>query len=278
MMIFSRYSALGLLAFILCPAAFGASYDCMIEPMQTVDVSSPVVGLLEKVYVQRGDKVAKGQVIATLESKAETASAELAHYKSEMVAPIKTAESKIEFSKRKFQRRKDMQAQNYMSSQERDEAESELRLAEAELQQAQENKEAAKLEWQQQSSLLNLRTIRSPFNGIVANQMIYPGEVVEPSGQKKAILKLAQLDPLRVNVLLPMNMFGKIKAGMNTDITPELPVGGHYKGKVKIIDKIVDAASGTFAAFVELPNPKLEVPAGIRCRAEFSNDTHTFKN
>ncbi|MFT5531786.1 MAG: RND family efflux transporter MFP subunit [Burkholderiaceae bacterium] len=254
---------------LISVARAGTAYDCLIEPTQTIDIGSPVTGLLDKVHVHRGDKVTKGQIIATLESKAELATTALAHFKSEMVAPAKTAESKIEFSKRKFERRRDMQAQNFMSGQERDEAEGEMKLAEAELKLAQENKQMARLEWQQQSSLLNLRTIRSPFDGVVVNQFLYPGEIVEPGGQKKAILKLAQLDPLRVNVLLPMAALGKIKPDMSADVVLEAPIGGHYAGRVKIIDKVVDAASGTFGVFLEISNPKLEVPAGVKCRAEF---------
>lgn len=251
-------------------AAHAAAFDCLIEPAQIVDISSPVIGLLDKVHVRRGDTVGKGQVVATLESRAETAATALARHRAEMVAPTKTAESKIEFSKRKFQRRKDMHTQNYMSAQERDEAEGEMKLAEAELELAQENKQASKLEWQQQSSLLNLRTIRSPFNGVVVNQFIYPGEVVEPSGQKKAILKLAQLDPLRAHVILPLSSFGKIKPGMKASITPEAPIGGQYSGKVTIIDRVVDAASGTFGVFLDIPNPKQDVPSGVKCKAEFA--------
>ena len=254
-----------------------STFECLIEPTQTVDISSPVIGLLDKVNVKRGDKVRKGEIIATLESTAETASASLARYKSEMTAPTVTAESKVDFAKRKYQRRQEMYSQNYMSAQDRDEAESEMKLAEAELKLAQENKEAAKLEWQQQNSLLNLRTIRSPFDGVVVNQIIFPGEVVEPSGQKKAILKLAQLNPLRVYVILPMAAFGKVKTGMKVDVSPELPVGGHYAGNVLIIDKIVDAGSGTFGVFLEIANPKLTVPAGVKCRAEFPINLDTAK-
>lgn len=269
----------GLLALILWTNAQSAAmFDCLIEPTQTVDIGSPVIGLLDKVYVRRGDRVTKGQVIASLESTAEAASTELARLKSEMVAPSKTAESKIEFSKRKYQRRRDMQSLNFMSAQERDEAESEMKLAEAELQLAQENKQIAKQELQQQSSLLNLRTIRSPFDGVVVNQFLYPGEIVEPSGQKKSILKLAQLDPLRVYVILPMSEFGKVKSGMKVDVSPELPVGGHYSGRVKIIDRVVDAASGTFGVFLEIANPKLTVPAGVKCRAEFPFNLDASKN
>ncbi|KQQ94883.1 hypothetical protein ASF77_22340 [Massilia sp. Leaf139] len=261
---------LGLLLSMTHAGAVAAGpYDCLLEPTQTVEVGSPVVGLLDKVLVRRGDQVAKGQVVATLESRVETATAALAHYKSNMAAPTRSAENKIEFAKKKFQRRRDMSAQNFMSGQERDEAESEMKLAESELQLAKENKEMAKLEWQQQTSQLSLRTIRSPFNGVVVNQFVYPGEIVEPGGQKKAILKLAQLDPLRVHVILPIAAFAKVKPGLSVDVLPEAPVGGRYVGKVKTVDKVIDAASGTFAVFLEIPNPKLELPAGLKCRAQF---------
>jgi RND family efflux transporter MFP subunit len=266
-----------LLATLSCPSAHSAaSFSCLIEPTQTVDISSPVVGLLEKVHVRRGDKVHKGQVIASLESTAETASAALARYKSEMAAPTETAKNKIEFAKRKYERRRDMHAQNFMSAQEQDEAENELRLAEAEFKLAQENKDLARLEWEQQSSLLNLRTIRSPFDGVVVDQILYPGEVVEPSGQKKTILRLAQLNPLRVYVILPMAAFGKVRSGMKVNVSPELPVGGRYTGTVNIIDRVVNAASGTFGVFLEIANPRLDVPAGVKCNAEFPIEPDTL--
>ena len=269
-MSFRPYSCLLLGLLLATPGARAASqFDCLIEPYQTVEISSPVTGLLDKVHVRRGDKVSKGQVLATLESQAEVASAALARYKAEMVAPTQTAQSKIDFSKRKFERRSDMAAKNYMAAQERDEAESEMKLAQAELQLAKENREMAMLEHKQHSSLLNLRTLRSPLNGVVVSQSLYPGETVEPSGAKKGILKLAQLDPLRVHVIMPFAVFGKVKPGMRVDVAPEAPVGGRHAGSVKIIDKVVDGASGTFGVFLEIANPKLEVPSGVKCKAEF---------
>lgn len=262
---------------MLAPAHAAAAFDCLIEPTQSVDIGSPVVGLLDKIYVQRGDRVVKGQVLATLESRAEAAAAALARYKSEMLAPTETAESKVEFSRKKFQRRGDMHANNFMSEQDKDDAESEMKLAVAELKLAQENKQMAKLEWEQQSSLLNLRTIRSPLDGVVADQLLYPGEIVEPSGQKKAIFKLAQLDPLRVRVILPMAMFGQIKKNMRVDVSPEFPIGGSYVGRVNVIDRLVDAASGTFAVYMVVANPKLDVPAGVKCRVQFPTIADTSK-
>jgi RND family efflux transporter MFP subunit len=259
----------GIWALVVSLQAWPAAFDCLVEPTRSVDVSSPVVGLLDKVYVRRGDRVVKGQVVATLESQAEQAAADLARYKSQAFGPTLSAQNKIEFAGRKFQRRAAMALEKLMSPQERDDAEVDLKLAEAELQVAKENRDIAQLEYRQQSSLLDLRTLRSPFDGVVVDQFLYPGEVVEPTGTKKAILRLAQLDPLRVHVILPMAAFRRITPGMSARVALESPIGGTHAARVKTIDKLIDAASGTFAVFLEMRNADLSVPAGVKCRAEF---------
>lgn len=257
------------LLLILPLPAQADSFDCLIEPVQMVELASPVTGLLSAVMVKRGDRIAKGQVLATLESHAEQAAADLARYKAELRGPTRLAQTKIDFSERKFNRRRDMAGEKLLPVQERDDAEADYKQAQAELQVAQENLQVARLESLQQSSLLNLRTIRSPFDGVVVDQLAYPGEVVEPGGTKNAILKVAQLDPLRVRVILPSSAFGKLTLGMQAAITPEVQAG-RYSGKISIIDRVIDAASGTFVVFLDLPNPKMEVPSGVKCKAEFA--------
>jgi RND family efflux transporter MFP subunit len=252
----------------VCASGFAqASHDCLFEPAQTVEVGSPGNGLLEKVLVKRGDRVAQGQVLAVLESRAESAAAELARLKSEAKGPQQAAREKMEFAQRKFQRRSEMAAQKLGSVQDRDDAEAELAQARAELLLAQESVQQARQEYQQQSSLLNQRTVRSPFSGVVVDQMLYPGEIVDGSGNKRAILKLAQLDPLRVRIIVPMKLFGQVKLGAKVEVTPELESGKSRVATVSAVDRLVDAASGTFTVVAEMPNRQLDVPAGVRCKA-----------
>jgi RND family efflux transporter MFP subunit len=249
--------------------ARAAAFDCLIEPTQTAELASPVTGMLDQVHVKRGDRVAKGQVLATLESRAERAAADLARFKSEQKGPIQAAESKYEFAKRKFERRQSMSSERLIAVQERDDAEAEYRFAEAELMVAKENQQIAGLEYQQQSGLLALRTIKSPVDGVVVDQGAFPGEVVEPGSNQKAVLKVAQLDPLRVHMILPKDLFGKVSVGMAVDVSPEIPAQKSYVAKVKTVDRLVDAASGTFVVFLEMANSKLSIPAGVKCKAIF---------
>ncbi len=264
-------SAISALILLQCGTAVAAisTFSCLIEPTQTVSIRSPVIGVLAKVNVRRGDNVKKGQILAQLNSNVEAAATRLAKYKANMTTPITTAENKMDFARRKFARHQGMHAENFISLQELEEVESEFKLAQSELKMSYENQELATLEWEYQDAQLKLRTIRSPFNGVVVGQDIYPGEVVEPGGQDSDILELAQLNPLRVYVILPLTAFGKVEKDMEVKINPERPKGSQFKGKVNIIDKVVDAASGSFGVFIRMANPKLKVPAGVKCTAEF---------
>jgi len=272
-------AGLAALAIVVASSAVAASpppsgYDCLIEPAQTVELGTPVTGVVEKVLVQRGDRVKRGQVLATLESRAEQAAADLAHYKSQLAGPTQMAEAKIEFADRKFARRRDMAAEKLMSPQDRDDAEAELRAARAELQTAKENREESRLEFNQQSAQLALRTVRSPFDGVVVDQMIWPGETVEPGATKHAIVKVARLDPLRVRVVMPMRAFGEPKVGGPVRVTSEVQPDEPYTARVANIDRVIDAASGTFVVLLDLSNTALDLPSGVKCKAQFAGSAH----
>jgi len=99
------------------------------------------------------------------------------------------------------------------------------------------------------------------------DQMMWPGEIFEPGATKHAVLKVAQLNPLRVRVVMPMRAFGDPAPGTQASIAPEIPAGKNYSAKVASVDRIVDAASGTFVVFMDLPNPKLDIPSGVKCKA-----------
>jgi multidrug efflux pump subunit AcrA (membrane-fusion protein) len=84
-----------------------------------------------------------------------------------------------------------------------------------------------------------------------------------------AIAKLAQIHPLRVEVIVPVALLGKIAVGARAEVQPEAPVAGSYPAIVAVVDRVVDAASGTFGVRLELPNPDYRLPAGLTCKVRF---------
>jgi multidrug efflux pump subunit AcrA (membrane-fusion protein) len=127
------------------------------------------------------------------------------------------------------------------------------------------NRRLADLELQRTTAEVALRTIKSPVNGVVVERFMNPGEF--PKQEK--ILKIAQIDPLRVEVYVPVAMLGKIAVGMTAHVKPESPLIGEYAAKVMVVDRVVDAASGTFGVRLELPNHELKLPAGLKCSVRF---------
>lgn len=127
------------------------------------------------------------------------------------------------------------------------------------------NRRLADLELQRTSAEVALRTIKSPVNGVVVERFMHPGEF--PKQEK--ILKIAQIDPLRVEVYAPVSLFGKISVGSTAYVKPEAPLTGEYAAKVTVVDRVMDAASGTFGIRLELPNHDLKLPAGLKCSIRF---------
>ena len=64
-------------------------------------------------------------------------------------------------------------------------------------------------------------------------------------------------------------MLGNITVGMEVQVKPEEPVSGTYKAKVTVVDHVVDAGVGTLGIRMELPDPDLKIPAGLKCTVRF---------
>ena len=243
-------------------------YDCLIEARQSIDVRSPVEGVIESVLVQRGELVKKGNLVATLSSGPERAALDLARSRAGMEGELKSAEARVELARKKWERADELQRQNFVSANARDEAQAEYHLALEQLRAARENRHLAELDMHRAKEVLAQRSIRSPVNGVVVEVMLRPGELMS-SNQKNPIMKIVEIDPLNVELLLPVSQFGKVKVGQLAEVLPEEPVGGLYPARVEVVDRMLDAASGTFGVRLRLPNPGGRIPAGVKCRVRF---------
>ena len=264
-----RLMVLGPVLTGVAASALGAEFDCLIEPRQVLELRAPIEGLIERVNVDRGDYVRKGQDLVVLDTRVDQVQAAIASHRAQMEGSMRSWESRGELSSKKSARMDQLHSQNYISAQMRDEAATEKRVAEAELRDAVDLRKLSGLELQRQLEIIRLKTIRSPVNGVITERLLNPGEFAEAGVGRKPLLKLADIDILHVEVLLPASAYGKVKLGAEIRVTPEIPAGSIHRAKVKVIDRVLDAASGTFGVRLELPNPQRTILGGIRCRAAF---------
>lgn len=229
-----------LIIFMSVPVYAGAVpvLEGLVEPNELVEFSSQVPGIIEQLNFERGDRVRQGEVIAQLKFGVEEAAVNLAR-------------ARVEFGLRKAVRNEELYKKQLISRHEKDEIETEIQLARLELIETQER--------------LKLRTILSTTDGIIVERTGAAGEYVG----EEPFLVVARIDPLNVEVVVPVEYFGAIKKGQYAQVRLEEPVGGTYKAKVVIVDHVLDAASGTFGVRLELPNTKLKIPAGLKCQVTF---------
>jgi RND family efflux transporter MFP subunit len=218
------------------PRASGGGHDCMVEPSLVVSVGSPVDGVIEAVLADRGDTVRKGQRLAQLQAGVEAAAVDL-------------SEARVQFGRRKVARNEGLFQKQLISAQDKDEMETEARVHEEELKRDRE--------------ALKLRSIVSPLDGVVVERKLGNGDLVR--ADKSVVMKLAQLDPLHVEVVLPAEQYGNVRVGMSGRVSLSPYVSGMHSAKVTVVDRVIDAASGTFGVRLQLDNPGYKIPAGIRC-------------
>jgi len=246
------------------PARAQEALGCLIEPYRVAEIGSPVIGIVDTIPIERGDRVSKGQVIATLRADVERAAVGIASTKATVGAEVQAAQANYALARQKYERAQELMARNFISTQALDQARAEADVARQRLAQAKDQRRIWNRELRLAEAQLAQRTIRSPANGVIAERYLSPGERVE----EKPIARVATLDPLRVEVVLPAPLFGSIRMGATMVVMPEMPNAVPREAKVVLVDQLIDGPSNTFRARLELPNSNYEVPAGVRCRIE----------
>ena len=237
---------LAILACVYSFSAFGARpLLCLIQPDSEAEIGSPVVGVVDAILVERGDKVKKGQVLARLRSHVDAASLRVAKTRAEADA-------------------EELFEQKFISAAALEKSRAETKVAEEKFAQAQKQLDVWKREVDLAKAQLQLRAIRSPFSGVIVERHASLGERIED----KSMFRVARLDLLRVEIVVPAALFGTITKGMVARVTPTLPNAAPLDAEIVLIDHFIDSASNTFRVRAALPNADGKIPPGSRCTVE----------
>jgi membrane fusion protein, multidrug efflux system len=227
-----------------------------------VDIRPQVTNVVAKVHIKEGQKVNAGDVLVTLDDRADRANYE-------------KAKALADDAQRQFQRAQELLRQQFV-------AQGAVDTAQANAMSAQASARAA-------LAALSYDTIRSPITGRAGIISVFPGALVQPGNTvsttttatattaQGAMMTITQLDPINVQFTVPESalpsLFAAQQSGNTATISFQLSDGKKREGKVFVIDNQVDQAIGAVKVKAVLSNAdhsmipgqfvRLQVKAGI---------------
>jgi len=195
-----------------------------------VKVLAEAEGRVERLQVEEGDPVTKGQVLAVL-------------VQDEAKIALSKVELKASNASAALERAKDTHDQGLISAEAYDTLDMEYEFA---------RQEVAEAEWR-----LAKTVIRAPFSGRVTERFITLGQHLRPGDE---LFTVADYDPLVARIYLPERDVMELEEGREVRITLAANAEFSFTGRVRQIAPVVDTATGTVKVTVEAVRP----PAGVR--------------
>ena len=209
-----------------------------VTALSSIDVKPQVSAQVLQVHVKEGQFVQRGQLLFTLDSRADAANLKKAE------AQMQKDEATLADARRQLARNKDLLAKNFISQGVVDTAQANVEAQQAVVASDLAAIDAVKVQ-------LSFARISAASGGRVGSIAVFAGSSVAPSGS--AMLTITQIDPVAVGFSLPQrNLPDALKAlasgtGVVSAVLPDSPASGPAvrKGKLSFVDSAVDPSSGT---------------------------------
>lgn len=198
-----------------------------------IAVSSEVNGIVSDIVFQSGQSIDKGAVLVRLDDKVD-------------VAALEALRADSRLSEIQFNRAKDLLKKRVMSKSEYDEAEAKFESAKARVRGAE--------------AVINRKTIRAPFSGLLGIRAVDLGQYLEAG---KAIVNLEALDPIFVDYTLPERYLQSVKVGQSVDVKLDALPGEVFTGQVSAVDSGISTGTRTLKVRASLSNAKLQMRPGM---------------
>ena len=203
---------------------------------ESVTLRPEVAGRVIAIGFQEGRPVAKGATLVKLDPAINE-------------AEVQQAKANLTLANAKYERAIDLQKQGFISGQARDEAENNLKLAEAAVALA--------------AARLAKTEIRAPFSGVIGLRSVSVGDYVK-EGQD--MVNLESLDPLKVDFRVPEVYLKQVQVGQKLQVSLDALPGRSYEGSVFAINPLVDAAGRAIVIRAQVRNADTALRPGMFAR------------
>ncbi|HSY22928.1 MAG TPA: efflux RND transporter periplasmic adaptor subunit [Polyangiaceae bacterium] len=214
---------------------------------QESQIAADANGKVLQVFIERGQAVHRGDVIATIDARSAALGAAAAQAQS------KLAQSQLDQARRECDRVKHLLDTGAISQADYDRQTSQC---------TQQQWSAAAAEAQQQSAtkLLGDTRIRAPFDGIIGEKMVNVGQYVEPSTR---VASVYAADPLRLQLTVPEANLASVKQGMPVKFTTAAFGDEVFTATVKYVSPNVRESSRDLVIEAVAPNPSGRLKPGM---------------
>lgn len=214
-----------------------------VETKQNLVINAEIGGILNKVYVKEGDKVAKGQLLARIDDGGM----------SQQLAQLQT---QADLAKTTFERQKRLWDQKIGS--------------EIQFLQAKSNYEGQVSAVNQMKSQVARSTIIAPFSGIIDDVITEAGSVVSPG--QTPILRIVNLSDMYIQTDVPENYISDVTKGKEVKVT--FPVlGKSIDTKIRQTGNFINPDNRTFKVEIEVPNKEKEIKPNLTARLKINDYT-----
>jgi membrane fusion protein (multidrug efflux system) len=216
-----------------------------LETERMADVYSRVQGLVEKIHVDEGDVVKKGQILMELEAE-----------------EYKLAEEKAELNYQKeksdFERLEAMYKQNLLSIEEFETAKFTL--------------QGLEVDWKQAKLNLSYTRITSPISGVIGERLRKLGDRIQPTDKLFSVINTQEMIAV---VYAPEKELGSVIKNQSAYITSDHLKGKQFEGWIKRVSPVVDPQSGTFKITIGVKNRENKLRAGMFVNTHIITSTHS---
>ncbi|MBZ0156927.1 MAG: efflux RND transporter periplasmic adaptor subunit [Alphaproteobacteria bacterium] len=213
-------------------------------------VASKTTGRLIWTGVEEGSRVQEGQIIARLENEDVTANRNQALANLNVsLASLEQAKAELNNAAVDFEREKGLLGPGYTTKAEYDAAEARLKKAKAAVESAESTIKASRAALRAAEVALEYTLIRAPFTAVVLTKNADVGDIVTPIGAaadaKAAVVTIADMDSLQVEVDVSESNIGKVKGGQPCEIQLDALPDTRFRGEVHMIVPTADRTKAT---------------------------------
>lgn len=244
-------------------------FETFLEPNTTIDLSSIFRDRLEKLHVQEGDIITKGQLLAQLNTTVLQAQLDRAQTAAAFKGEINGAVNLVKMRTNRLKLLEELNQSGNIRPQELTVAQTDLAIARAELQSAREAQQLRQQEAAIVAIQLQEKMVTSPIDGVILKIYTQEAELVG-GADTQPLMTIVQLDPLKAVFHLPPEY------GLSLTTGTTLPVSSTNQlvtATVTRVAPLINPQSGTVEIELELPNPDASLIAGSLCSLEFTSST-----